>query len=302
MLYQTVLNGLIAGSLYAVVALGYSLVYSVLGFINFAHGDFLAVGVYLCLALGIGPLGLPIAVCIPVAMLATGLLSAAVGRALLIPASRRSSLSALLVAIGVSVVLQSALAAIFTSEATPFYAGHPVGRQVASWLPIKWLHVATLLSAVGSLAILWLVFFRRSLIGLEIRACASNPRAARNLGLRREYVFTIAFFISGLFAALAGISAGLDDGLIVPTLGFSLGLRAFVASVLGGIRSLGGAVAGGLLLGMLENLMALAVLKIPWLEPHAALFSKDTVALVVLGIALMWRPRGLFDRGLETRP
>src|ERR1039458_1456184 len=119
MLYDTIINGLIAGSLYAIVALGYSLVYSVVGFINFAHGDLLAVGVYLCLQLGTASLGLPMAVGIPVAVIATGLVSAAIGRALLIPAARRSSLAALLVAIGVSVVLQSVIAAVFTSEALP---------------------------------------------------------------------------------------------------------------------------------------------------------------------------------------
>jgi branched-chain amino acid transport system permease protein len=211
-------------------------------------------------------------------------------------------LAALLVAIGVSVVLQSILAAVFTSEAVPFYTDNSLGRPVASWLPMKWLHVWTLLGGVASVAALWLLFFRRSLLGLEIRASASNPRAAQILGLRREYVFTVVFFISGVFAALAGIAVGLDDRVVVPTLGFSLGLRAFVASVIGGIRSLGGAVAGGFLLGMLENVVAALVLKVPLLAPHAAALSKDTLALVVLGVVLVWRPKGLFDQGIEARP
>src|ERR1039458_2127327 len=167
---------------------------------------------------------------------------------------------------------------------------------------MKWLHVATLLGGLVSLTALWLLFFRRSLLGLEIRACASNPQAAQILGLRRDHVFTVVFFLSGVFAAPAGIVVGLDDRVVVPTLGFGLGLRAFVASVLGGIRSLGGAVAGGFLLGMLENVVAVAVLKVPLLAPHAAALSKDTIALVVLGIVLVWRPRGLFDYGAEGRP
>jgi len=302
MFYEAIINGLIVGAIYAVVALGYSLVYSVLGFVNFAHGDLLAVGVYLCLFLSTGGLGLPLLIAIPVAVGITGLLAAGIGRLLLIPAAQKSSLAALLVAIGVSVILQSALAAVFTSEALPFHGGGFLGTTVSAWLPMKWLHVATLAGGVGSLALLWAFFFHRSALGLEIRASASNPRAAQILGLRREQVFTVVFLISGVFAALAGIAVGLDDQLIVPTLGFSLGLRAFVASVIGGIRSLGGAVAGGFLLGITENLVAAAVLQVPKLAPYAGAFSKDAIAMVVLALVLTWRPRGVFDRSLETRP
>ncbi|MFC1539877.1 branched-chain amino acid ABC transporter permease [Gemmatimonadota bacterium] len=293
--------GAVAGAIYASVALGYALIYSILGFVNFAHGDLLAVGAYLCWFLGSAVLGLPLVLCILIAAIGTGLISLCLGKFVLVPARTRSTMTALVAAIGLSLAIQSVVSLVFTPDAKAFYSGLAIstGNPVLSFTP---LHLTILVGTLGALAVTWFLFFKRSSLGIEIRACASNPTAARILGLRRGRAFGIVFFLSGVLAGIAGIAKGLDDQIIVPTMGFALGIRAFIASVIGGVKNFKGAIGGAFVLGMLENLAIFLVLSVPQFGILAAVVSKDTIALIVLTGVLLWRPQGVFDRKVESRP
>ena len=292
--------GLLAGCLYALVALGYSLIYSVLRFVNFAHGDLLTLGAYLCWFLSYR-LGLPFPVALVCASGITGLLSMAVGLLVLVPARRRSAMGALVAAIGISVVLQNLIALTFTPDAQPFYASSaPV--TVPPLPPFKAVHLVMFFGTLLGLGLLWFVFLKRTSAGVEIRACASNPQAATLQGLRRGRAFALVFLLSGALAALAGIAKAMDDTLLTPTLGYALGLRAFIASVIGGINDLRGAIAGAFLLGLVENLALAALLSCTALASCEAAISKDAIALVLLVGALLVRPRGLFAASMEERP
>jgi branched-chain amino acid transport system permease protein len=291
---------LVTGSQYALVVLGYSLIYSVLGFMNFAHGDLVAVGAYIAWVLSVGWLHLPFPVAAAMCILFTGLLSLIIGRLVLIPANRRSGMTALVTAIGLSMILQSTLSLVFSGEAKAFRV--PVMGEFLMGLPVKKVHLFTFALAIVLLGGLWFGLLKRTNIGLEMRACACNPDSASRLGLRRERVFGWAFFISGAFAAVAGLLKGMDDQIINPSMGFALGIRAFAACLVGSIGSLGGAVAGAFLLGFAENGLTYLMVSWPPLQPIAPVVTKDAVALLLLVGVLAWKPRGLFAPTYEPRP
>ena len=291
--------GLVSGSLYAIVALGYSLIYSVLRFVNFAHGDLLAVGAYFCWILGRDVLGLPVIPSIVISVLMTGGISYLIGVTVLIPARKRSAMTALVVAIGISIIIQNLISLTCTSDARSFYSNLNLGQFFGLFTIV---HILTLLVSMASLALLWWWFLKRTDTGIEVRACASNPKAAYHWGLRRDRTFGIVFFISGIFAGLAGIAIGLDNQIITPTMGFSFGIRAFIASVIGGITNLWGAVAGAFILGITENLVVYILLATPSLSWLGSYVSKDATALILLIIVMLWKPKGLFSQNLEARP
>jgi branched-chain amino acid transport system permease protein len=241
---------------------------------------------------------LPVSVIL--AVLATGMLSLLLGYCVLVPAAMRSNTTALVVAIGISIMIQNILATLWTSEARPFYPELPQFQIGDSG--VSAFHIGIVLLALLLLTLIWFGFFRRTDLGLETRACASNIHAARILGVRFTRVLLVVFFLSGLLAGVAGIAVGIDNRLIVPSMGTALGLRAFIASVIGGARSFRGAIAGSFVLGILENLVPLAFASVPGLAVFSALVSKDSVALVLLVVVLLWRHHGLFAVAYEGRP
>lgn len=294
------LYGLTAGSQYALVALGFSLIYSVLGIIHFAHGNLVAVGAYVCWLFSVGGLSLPLPIAAVIAMAVTGAISLVLGRYVLMPAKAESNAVALVAAIGLAFVLQSALSLFFSGEAKAFTSSATAAPL--PFLPAKWIHAVTLVLSLLLLSLLWFGLLKRTTFGIETRACASNPVAALRFGLRRKLVFGAAFFVSGAFAALAGVLVGLDDQMITPEIGFTLGLRAFAASLIGSIGNVPGAIAGAFLLGMIENVIAHIVYSLPGMMEFSALFSKDVTALLLLVLILAWKPRGLFAPSFEPRP
>jgi branched-chain amino acid transport system permease protein len=294
--------GIITGSLYALVALGYSLIYSILRFVNFAHGEMITIGVYLCWFFGSSSLRLPLPLAIILSVLMTGVVSFLLGKAFLIPARRHSSMTALVVAIGISIIIQNLISLLFESDSKPFYPIVQTQKILAPELPFKLMHLGILFLSLFFLGIVWFVFLKGTRIGLEIRGCASNPRAAYIYGLRQNHVYSIGFFLSGVFAAFAGIAIGFDTQIIIPTMGFSFGLRAFIACVIGGITNLVGAITGAFILGILENFIVYLMLSISFIAPIGSVLSKDVIALILLALVLMWKPRGLFGVSYESRP
>lgn len=297
---DTFIYGLVNGAMYALVAIGFSLIYSVLGFMNFAHGDLVTLGAYLVLFFGTPRCGMSLLTAALLSALATGLVAVVLGRGLLIPARQRSPQAALVVAIGISILLQATIAFLWSSDARAFY--RTTRGPVWSFLPLSAFHLVLLVFVLVSLLLLWHGFFKRTRIGLAIRACAANPGAAYIFGMDRNRAFLCVFFLAGVFASFAGVAKALDDQIVTPVMGFSLGIRAFIASVLGGITSLRGAVGGAFVLGMLEAVTTHWIISIPALRPFGAVISRDAIALAVLALVLVVRPRGLFAVRFEPRP
>lgn len=297
---EILIFSLIAGTLYSLVVLGYSLVYSILGYVNFAHGEMLTIGVYICWFLD--SIGLNMVSTIILSLMLTGIISFILGRYIMVPARRRSSLTALVVAIGISIIIQNLLALIFNADAKTFYPDQLNQSIYFFNTSLKVSSIISFFSAVLLLVIIWFGFLKNTNIGLEIRACASNSIAAYTTGLRQNKVFGIVFLISGVFAAFAGIAIGFDNHIITPTLGFAFGLRAFIASVIGGISNFRGAIGGAFILAFSENIITYLLLTLPLLGAVSPIISKDVIAIVVLTIILIYKPTGLFSRNIILRP
>lgn len=302
LIYEIIFYGLFAGALYALVVAGYSLVYSILGFVNFAHGEMMTIGVYLCWFFTSSFLKFSLIAGMISAILFTGIISFVFGYFLLVPARNRSSATALIVAIGLSIIIQNLVALIFQADAKAFIPFESDNSIEFFGIQVKFIHFFSLISSFFLLGFLWYFLLKRTKLGLEIRACASNPFAGYIHGLRRNYVFGIIFFISGMLAALAGIAVGMDNRVLTPLMGFNFGIRAFIASVIGGMNNFRGAIAGAFILGITENLFFSIIISLPLFKPLIPLASKDVIALLIMVCILIWKPSGIFSKKTENRP
>jgi branched-chain amino acid transport system permease protein len=305
-LIQQIINGLVLGSVYALVALGYTMVYGILQLINFAHGEVLMVGAMVALTV-LGLLaqfapGTPLALQLLIATLAAVpvcmLLSAAIERVAYRPLRNAPRLSPLITAIGVSIVLQTLAMIIWSPNprvfpdmlsTTPF----EIGGALIAPKQVLILVVATLSMA----ALLLLV--HRTTLGRAMRAVSENPRISMLMGVSPDRIIAMTFMLGAALAAIAGVLVGMNYNIAHFTMGFMLGLKAFTAAVLGGIGNLAGAVAGGLLLGVIESLGAGYVgdLTGGFLGSH----YQDIFAFAVLILVLVFRPSGLLGERVADR-
>ncbi len=288
--FQQLLNGLAVGGIYALVALGYTMVYGVLKLINFAHGDLFTIGAYLGLTLLAscnlsGMLPLPVAVLAVFVMVA--LLAALIGflleRAAYRPLRNAGRLSAVVSALGASIFFQNAVMLIYGARVyvypdflRPDFTVHVFGMAVPG--------VRLLVIAASVLLMLGLsAFIQRTRTGAAIRAVAIDPGAARLMGINVDRVISLVFLIGPGLGGAAGLMVGIYYGQIDFTMGWSYGLKAFTAAILGGIGNIPGAMLGGLLLGVIEALAA-GYIAIAW---------KDAIAFLVLILILIIRPTGI---------
>jgi branched-chain amino acid transport system permease protein len=296
----------VLGSVYALVALGYTMVYGILQLINFAHGDVLMIGAMVALTvLGLintlvpgTPLLLQLAIATLMAMAVCMILSAAIERIAYRPLRRAPRLAPLITAIGVSIVLQT-LAMIIWS---------PNPRVFPDLLPTTPFEIAGALLAPKQVLILvvaalvmtgLLILINRSRLGRAMRAVSENPQFASLMGVNPDRVITATFIMGAALAAIAGVLVGMNYNIAQFTMGFLLGLKAFTAAVLGGIGNLGGAVLGGLLLGVIESLGAgyIGDLTGGFLGSH----YQDIFAFAVLILVLVFRPSGLLGERVADR-
>ena len=288
--FQQLLNGLAVGGIYALVALGYTMVYGVLKLINFAHGDLFTIGAYLGLTLLAscnlsGMLPLPLAVLTVFVMVA--LLVALIGflleRAAYRPLRNAGRLSAVVSALGASIFFQNAVMLLYGARVyvypdflRPDFTVHVFGMAVPG--------VRLLVIAASVLLMLGLsAFIQRTRTGAAIRAVAIDPGAARLMGINVDRVISLVFLIGPGLGGAAGLMVGIYYGQIDFTMGWSYGLKAFTAAILGGIGNIPGAMLGGLLLGVIEALAA-GYIAIAW---------KDAIAFLVLILILIIRPTGI---------
>ncbi len=303
-LLQQILNGLVLGSVYALVALGYTMVYGILQLINFAHGDVLMIGAMVAVSLapmlmaaGVpGPLALLIVVlaAIPVCIL----LALFVERVAYRPLRNAPRLAPLITAIGVSILIQTVAMIIWKPNPRPFpdlLPTDPIEIFGALLAPKQILILVV--SALMMVGLIMLV--NRTKLGRAMRATAENPRIAGLMGVNSNQVIAATFAIGAALAAVAGVLYGMNYNKAEFMMGFIPGLKAFTAAVLGGIGNLGGAMLGGLLLGVIESLGAgyIGDLTGGILGSH----YQDIFAFVVLIVVLVFRPSGIMGERVADR-
>jgi branched-chain amino acid transport system permease protein len=301
---QLLLNGAASGGVYALVALGYTLVFSVLGVINFAQGALFSVGGYLTFLLMGGkigvngalpgwglPGGLPFWLALLVAAAGSGLVGLLVEQVAFAPLRRRNAepLLALITSLGAGVVLVNLLQLLMGAEGYAF----PHGTDALGGLPdalmiagarIRTIQLLLLLTSAGAVLALSL-WLERSKGGRALRAVAEDATTAQLLGINSEAMVRLAFFLSGALAGLGGGLIGVSVSLPGPYFGIGYGLKGLAVLVLGGLGSVPGAIAGGLLMGLAEALV-----------PSAASGWRDALAFAILFAVLLLRPSGLLGR------
>lgn len=285
---QQLLNGISLGAIYALIALGYTMVYGVLRFINFAHADVFMVGAFIGYYMGrIVPEGTIWGgtIVLAVAMLGCALLGILIERLAYRPLRGAATLNVLITAIGVSLLLQ------YTGQV--FFGAAP--RVFPPLFPVKLFNVGGLVISTNQLLVIFVAtllmialqfIVQKTKIGTAMRAVSLNPKAAQLVGVNIDVVISFTFGLGSALAAAGGILYALNYPSIDPLMGVMPGLKAFVAAILGGIGNIPGAALGGLLLGTVETFVG------------GSQYStyKDAIAFAILIIILLFRPAGLLGR------
>ena len=284
---QFLFSGLTSGAIYAMVALGFGVVHNTMGIVNFTQVDFVSLGGMLLFS-ALVTASLPMPAAVPVAVAGVALIGALVELTGLRPSRSRDHLVLILLTIGLSIVLRGAMQKTWgrnSMPVPPLSGGAPLNLLGATLLP----QTIWILGITGVAIGLLVLFFRKTTLGLAMRAVASNSTAAAVVGLRVSRVRTLSFALAGALGGLAGV-------LITPIttlrydIGVLLGLKGFAAAVLGGFGSFPGAMVGGSLLGLLESLGA-AYVSSAW---------KDSIAFLVLLLVLFGRPHGLMGKRAQS--
>ncbi|MBQ7584992.1 MAG: branched-chain amino acid ABC transporter permease [Desulfovibrionaceae bacterium] len=287
---QQLLNGLAVGGIYALVALGYTMVYGVLKLINFAHGDLFTIGAYLGLTLLVsakiaGLLPLPLAILTVFIMV--GFLVALIGflleRTAYRPLRKANRLSAVVSALGASIFFQNAIMLIYEPRVYVFPDFlRPTFTVSFLGMTFPGVRILIILASVLLMLGLW-AFIQKTRTGTAIQAVAIDQDAARLVGVNVDKIISLVFLIGPGLGGIAGLMVGLYYGQIDFTMGWGYGLKAFIAAILGGIGNIPGAMVGGFLLGLIEALAA-GYISMAW---------KDAIAFLVLILILIIRPTGL---------
>lgn len=287
---QQFLNGLAVGGIYALVALGYTMVYGVMKLINFAHGDLFTIGTYLGFTLLVSwhlagllsPAMALICVFIMVSLL-VALIGWLLERTAYRPLRNASRLSAVVSALGASIFFENAIMLIYGARVYvyPDYLRPNFTVNILG-LPVPGMRILIIAASIILMFLLW-AFIQRTRMGAAIRAVAIDPAAARLMGINVDRVISLVFLIGPGLGGAAGLMVGIYYGQIDFTMGWIYGLKAFTAAILGGIGNIPGAMLGGLLLGVTEALAA-AYIAMAW---------KDAIAFLVLILILIIRPTGI---------
>jgi branched-chain amino acid transport system permease protein len=294
---QNVLNALQLGSVYALIALGYTMVYGILTLINFAHGDIFMVGTYLALAAAVFllPLGLPLPVvfvgALCFSMVLTALLGVTIERLAYRPLRQAPRVSAVITALGVGLFLENFTLGLLGPEPRHFPPLIPWGAWEVAGLTITPLQVSIIL--VAALLMVLLDFLvRRTLLGMAMRAISYNRPIVPLMGVPVDRVISLTFAIGSAIAAAGGLMYGLAYPVLDPYMGIRIGWWAFISAVVGGIGNIRGAMLGGFILGAVEIFT-------PVLLPSST--YRDFVAFSLLLLLLVFKPTGLLGRPVFER-
>ncbi len=295
MLAQQIVNALTLGAIYALIALGYTLVYGILTLINFAHSEILMMGAFVAWAVarGLGITGAwALLAVFAASMLAVGLLNVLIERAAYRPLRKASRLAPLISAIGVSIALQNVVFLWVSTQSLSFPDIVGLRRFDLGAASISSLQLIILLSALGLMTLLHL-FVEKTRLGKAMRACSDDIETAGLMGIDSDRVIALTFLVGGALGGAAGVLYGMNYGSIKYNLGFLPGVKAFTAAVLGGIGNIRGAVLGGFIVGFLEVLAE-------GYMPNGAQW-RDVIAFGVLILVLLVRPSGILGEKIAEK-
>ena len=284
---QLVLNSVIAGSIYALIALGFNLVYGTTKFFNLAHGVMAAVGAYAVLWLMRVTSGSSIVLMVIVGVLVAGLAGWGLDKLVYLPLRKRKATNMVLLvaSLGAFTAIQAIIAILFTSQFQTL--SRNVGDQTIYQIFGAVITQTQLIILVSGLAIMasLVLLLKKTLFGKAIKAISDDEEVARIVGINTEKIIGRVFFIGSAIAGLGGILVGFDTG-IEPTMGLSLLLKGVIGSIIGGVGSIYGGVLGSFLLGFVEN-FGIWQISGEW---------KDAIAFVLLIVFLIFRPRGIIKK------
>ena len=295
---QQLINGLTIGMIYALIALGYTMVYGIIQLINFAHGEIFMSGAFLSLtavwAVGSvwpgAPFGVVLAGMFIVSMSGCALLGFTIEKAAYRPLRTSPKLAALITSIGVSFFLQNAVMLMAGSRERNLPESIPPHRVDLGPASLSLMQVVIFTASI-SLMVFLTIFIKKTKLGKAMRALAENPEAAYLMGISVNRVIQVTFVIGSALAAVAGILFGLNYGSINFHDGYLAGLKAFTAAVFGGIGSIPGAMLGGILLGIFEGLGA-GYISSEW---------KDVFAFLLLIVVLLFKPSGILGENVPEK-
>ncbi len=284
-----IINGLSTGGMYALVAIGYTMVYGIAKMINFAHGEIIMVGAYLAFVVSV-MLGMPVVVSVIVAIAGCAILGVITEKIAYKPLRNSGSLSVLITAIGVSYLLQNVFLIIFGSASVTFPNFLPSGS--ISFFGAKITYVSLLSLIITAVCTMLLLFFiNKTKLGKAMRAVSEDKGAAELMGINVNNTISMTFAIGSGLGAIAGIIYGMSYSLINPYIGAMLGIKAFIAAVLGGIGNVPGAMIGGLIIGVAESITISYI---------SSAFS-DAVVFGILIFILLVKPAGLFGKNIREK-
>jgi branched-chain amino acid transport system permease protein len=289
---QLIANGLVAGSMYSLAAIGYAMVYSILKFPNFANGSLAMIGAYLTFVM-FTQLGMNVVIALILSMLISALLGVLLDRVAYRPlrARRAPKINVLITAMAASFTLDGMVLLLMGAEyhrfAFPVVRGVRLGTIFITPVQI----ICIVVSVVLMLALHFLL--TRTTIGKSIRAVADNPELAAINGLNSENVISVVFALGSILAAVAGTLIGMDT-VLSPTMGFAITIRGFAACVLGGLGSINGAILGSIIMGMGENLGV-------WFLAGGDARWKIAFAYLIMMLILLFRPAGILGKKGEAR-
>ena len=289
--FDLFVNGLMIGSMYALVALGFVLIYKATSVVNFAQGDLVMFGGYIAAALVV-LYKLPLPIALPVLLGSMVALGFIVERGVLRPMVGQNVISVVMVTVGLAQVFQGTAAMLWGAQTKNIPLPVPLEPYVIWEIYISPVNVvAAVVSGVFLVAFAW--FFRKSRMGIAMRATANDQQAAMAVGINVRLVFALSWAIAGLAAALGGVLWGNLIG--VDTQLALVGLKVFPAVILGGLDSVPGALVGGLIIGAVESVAA------GYVDPYVGGGTKDFLPYVLMILALMVRPYGFFGREIIER-
>jgi branched-chain amino acid transport system permease protein len=290
MLLQQLTNGLMLGGTYALVAIGYSLVFGVLRLIHLAHGEVFMVGAYIglevMLAFNVGPVA-----ALAAAIVGTALLGIVLELIVFRPIRRKggSFLAPMVTSIGAGLILQEVFTKIFGAEQSEFPA--TIGNDLYRLGPLFVSKTQVFIMAIAVLSMIFLhLFISRTRYGMAMRAVAENIEIASLLGINTDAVIMLTFAVASALAGIAGVLVGLAYTAVSPFMGINMAVKGLAIMLVGGLGSIYGAMVGGLLLGIVEVLCV----------AYAASSYRDAVAFGLMIVILIVRPRGLFATGASA--
>ncbi|MDO5331059.1 MAG: branched-chain amino acid ABC transporter permease [Bacillota bacterium] len=283
------ISGISLGSVYAIIALGYTMVYGIAKMLNFAHGDVIMVGAYACFFMA-QKFGLPAIVAVIIAMAACTLLGILIEKLAYKPLRSAPSLAVLITAIGVSYFLQNAAQVLWSTNPKVFSSIVGDGVIHIGEIPVTHVAILTVVCCVVIMIGLTL-FINNTKVGKAMRACSEDKGAAQLMGIDVNKTISTTFAIGSALAAIAGVLYMSAFPILTPTAGSMPGIKAFTAAVFGGIGSIPGAFLGGILLGVIENLA----------KAYISTELSDAIVFAVLIIVLLVKPAGLLGKQIREK-